>query len=189
MGTGFDCASKGEIKKIRDLGVSPSRIIYAHPSKPISHLKEAEKYGVDLMTFDSISELHKNKEYYPNARLVLRIRCDAEIAQCPLGMKFGLQPEKAPELLAVAQELGLNVVGVSFHVGSGCQEPAVFLRAIREARGVFDVAKNYGFNMTLLDIGGGFPGNHGNTLDDVSNYVNQALMQYFPDENEVEVFI
>ena len=69
-------------------------------------------------------------------RLVIRIRCDAEVAQCLLGMKFGVLPDQVPSLLKEAQLLGLNIVGVSFHVGSGCQEPPVFLRAIREARKV-----------------------------------------------------
>lgn len=39
LGTGFDCASKGEINKVLDLGVPPSRIIFAHPAKPKSHLR------------------------------------------------------------------------------------------------------------------------------------------------------
>ena len=39
LGAGFDCASKEEIKTMVDLGVSPERIIYAHPAKPMSHLK------------------------------------------------------------------------------------------------------------------------------------------------------
>ncbi|OCH83545.1 hypothetical protein OBBRIDRAFT_840446 [Obba rivulosa] len=32
LGTGFDCASNGEISQVLRLGVDPSRIIYAHPS-------------------------------------------------------------------------------------------------------------------------------------------------------------
>ena len=38
LGTGFDCASKAEMRQVLDLGVSPDRIIYAHPCKPASHL-------------------------------------------------------------------------------------------------------------------------------------------------------
>lgn len=51
---------------------------------------------------------------------------------------------------------GVNVF--SFHVGNGCEEPEAYTAAIREARYVFDQAKEYGFDMKLLDIGGGFPG-------------------------------
>ena len=39
LGGGFDCASKNEIATILDLGVDPSRIIYAHTCKQISHIE------------------------------------------------------------------------------------------------------------------------------------------------------
>jgi hypothetical protein len=42
-------------------------------------------------------------------------------ARCPLGLKYGCDPAEAPRLLKSAAELGLAVVGVSFHVGSGCK--------------------------------------------------------------------
>ena len=39
LGGGFDCASKNEIATILDLGVDPSRIIYAQTCKQISHIE------------------------------------------------------------------------------------------------------------------------------------------------------
>lgn len=46
-------------------------------------------------------------------RLVLRIRCDAKVAQCPLGEKFGCDPvEDAPVLIQLAKSLNLNVSGI-----------------------------------------------------------------------------
>ena len=39
LGGGFDCASKNEIATVLDLGVDPSRIIYARTCKQISHIK------------------------------------------------------------------------------------------------------------------------------------------------------
>ncbi len=33
LGTGFDCASKGEVEMMLNMGVHPSRIIFAHPCK------------------------------------------------------------------------------------------------------------------------------------------------------------
>lgn len=39
LGTGFDCASKSEIRSVLELGVDPSSIIYANPCKQKSHLK------------------------------------------------------------------------------------------------------------------------------------------------------
>ncbi|KAK3861728.1 hypothetical protein Pcinc_032344 [Petrolisthes cinctipes] len=182
MGTGFDCASKNEIQKVLQLGVDPSHIIYAHPCKPASHLRHAAKQNISLMTFDNEVELHKIKAYYPQAKLVIRIRCDALDCAIPLGIKFGVYPEDAGALLAVARDLDLNIVGVSFHVGSGCREPQVFSRAIAAAKRVFEEAQDLGFNLNLLDIGGGFLGLGDNLLDEVAEVVNNALEEYFPED-------
>ena len=39
LGTGFDCASRSEIRSVLELGVDPSSIIYANPCKQKSHLR------------------------------------------------------------------------------------------------------------------------------------------------------
>lgn len=101
--------------------------------------------------------------------LVIRIRCDAVETQCPLGIKYGCDPlTEAPALMALARDLDLSIVGVSFHVGSGCNEPAAFRRAIATAAAIFRLGQQLGFmGMYLLNIGGGFPGNKNTSLDKV----------------------
>ena len=59
---------QNELSLILDLGVTPDRIIFANPCKMVSHLKFAADKGVSLMTFDTLSELHKTKEYFPEAK-------------------------------------------------------------------------------------------------------------------------
>lgn len=115
---------------------------------------------------------------------MLRIRCEAEEAQCPLGKKFGCDPVlEAPKLLKVAQGLGMNVMGISFHVGSGCRDYPIYYKAIGICKTLFEEAESLGFNMSLLDIGGGFPGDNDKNIDDVSVLVNQGLEAYFADKN------
>ncbi len=57
-------------------------------------------------------------------------------ARVPLGLKYGAEMADVPSLLATAKQLGLDVVGVSFHVGSACKNLAVFGDAIGNARQV-----------------------------------------------------
>ncbi|XP_037085984.1 ornithine decarboxylase-like [Pollicipes pollicipes] len=180
LGAGFDCASKGEIQAVLEMDVAANRIIFANPCKQASHVRYAAARDVDLMTFDNEAELHKVKAIMPEARLVLRIRVDAERAQCMLGDKFGAAPADAPSLLKLAVALHLDVVGVSFHVGSGCREFAVYDRAIRAARVVFDQAAELGLALTLLDLGGGFAGDRGQTLDEAARHIGGALDACFP---------
>ncbi|XP_050671506.1 ornithine decarboxylase 1-like isoform X1 [Leptidea sinapis] len=179
LGAGFDCASKAEIQLVTSIGVKPERIIFANPAKMASHIRYAGAVGAKLMTFDSQTELHKIKKYCPDARLVVRIRCDAAAAQCPLGIKFGCEPLiEAPRLIKLANVLNLNVVGVSFHGGSGANECAVFARGIALANNLFELAERLGAPMSLLDIGGGFSGHTGASLHEVSRVINSALQLF-----------
>lgn len=182
LGAGFDCASKAEIELITTLGIEPERIIFANPAKMASHIRYSSAVGVDCMTFDSETELVKIKQYMPHAQLVIRIRCDAESAQCPLGIKFGCDPvTEAPRLLKLAAVLGLEVMGVSFHVGSGAMETAVYARAIALCRAMFGIAASVGHaRMRLLDLGGGFPGGSDTDIYEVAQVINSALEEHFP---------
>uniref|UniRef100_A0A2K6K7X0 Ornithine decarboxylase n=1 Tax=Rhinopithecus bieti TaxID=61621 RepID=A0A2K6K7X0_RHIBE len=148
VGTGFDCASKTEIQ------VPPERIIYANPCKQVSQTKYAANNGVQMMTFHSEFELMKVARAHPKAKLVLRIATDDSKAVCCLSVKFGATLRNSRLLLEWAKELNIDVVGVSFHVGSGCTDTETFVQAISDARCVFDTGAKVGFSMYLLDIGG-----------------------------------
>ena len=112
LGTGFDCASRAEIEQVLGLGVSPNRIIFANPCKMKSHIEFARDNNVAMMTFDDEHEMIKIKDLYPEAKLILRILPPPTKAQCNLGCKYGITPERAPALLMKSKELGMNLIGV-----------------------------------------------------------------------------
>ncbi|CAJ0823375.1 4739_t:CDS:2 [Entrophospora sp. SA101] len=181
LGTGFDCASKSEIQTILDLGVDPSRIIYANPCKQASFIRFASEHKVKMMTFDNVEELYKIKNFFPDAQLVLRILTDDSKSLCKLGLKFGASLDSVELLLQTAKDLDLNVIGVSFHVGSGCYDENAFVDAVYRAKYVFDKALNYGFNFTLLDVGGGFSHVHQSVT------LSSAIDRHFPVETNVRI--
>jgi len=96
---------------------------------------------------------------------------------CRLSLKFGAALDTAEELLSCAKELGLNVVGVSFHVGSGASDPLAFWKAVKDARLVFDQASFHGFKMHTLDVGGGFCGD---TFEGMAVVLCEALEEFMP---------
>lgn len=178
LGTGFDCASKAEIEQVLNLNVDPSRIIYAQPCKTNSYLRYVKNNGVRQMTFDNTDELRKIARLYPDAELFLRILTDDSSSMCRLSLKFGASLDSTDELLALANELGLNVVGVSFHVGSGASDPCAFLKAVQDAHIVFQQAASHGFSLKTLDVGGGFCSD--NTFEEMAGVLRAALDEYFP---------
>jgi ornithine decarboxylase len=159
LGAGFDCASQREIQTIVELGVAPDRIIFANPCKQTSFIKYAYKHGVDYMTFDNEFEVHKMRENHPNAKAVLRIVTNDANAVCRLSNKFGANMDTSFELIELSHKLGLDLAGISFHVGCNQLSPETFTEAIRNARILFDFAREkFGIRMHFLDIGGGYPG-------------------------------
>ncbi|MCJ1281991.1 Ornithine decarboxylase [Xylographa opegraphella] len=177
LGTGFDCASKAEIDLILRAGVDPSRIIYAQPCKTKSYIRHAAQQGVKQMTFDNADELYKTKALFPDAELFLRILTDDSSSLCRLSLKFGASLDCTEELLKLAHSLELNVVGVSFHVGSGASDPQSFVKAVQDSRTVFDQAANIGYNLKTLDVGGGFSSD---TFEEMASVLSEALDEYFP---------
>lgn len=187
LGANFDCASKAEIQQILGSGYAASRIIYANPTKMKGHINYAKSVGVDLMTFDNSHELQKIAESFPGARLVLRIITDDSHSICKFSTKFGAPLNQTKNLLTRAKELGLNVVGVSFHVGSGCMSTESFACAIKSAHKVFQEAKEIGYNLNLLDLGGGWPGTDfdGITFSSIANYIRPIIDDLFPSDVEI----
>ncbi|KAF8150621.1 ornithine decarboxylase [Crassisporium funariophilum] len=203
LGTGFDCASLGEIHlALAAMGPDASamnelsrvqRIIFASPCKFKSHINGARKLDVRTSTFDNIDELEKIARLYPTMQLVIRILADDSHSRWPLGRKFGAHMNFVPALLQKAKKLDLNVIGVSFHVGSSCNDSAVFADSIWRARQVFDIAKEVGYTFTLLDIGGGFEDKlnlqTGQCLfEENARVITRAIEEHFPAENQPKGF-
>jgi ornithine decarboxylase len=159
------------------MDIDPERIIYAQPCKTNSYVRYAASQGVKKMTFDNTDELYKVKKLFPDAELFLRISTDDSSSLCRLSLKFGAAMDTTNELLTLAKELGLNVVGVSFHVGSGASDPCAFWRAVQDARTVFNQAQSIGFNMQTLDVGGGFSGE---TFEGMAAVLREALDEHMP---------
>lgn len=178
LGANFDCASKNEIERVLALGFDPSRIIYANPCKTNSFIRYACEKKVNLTTVDNAQELYKLRKFHPETRLLIRIITDDESAQCRLSTKFGCSVDVAVyELLPLCVELGLDVAGVAFHVGSGAKCFKAFVKAIRDARRIFDAGTELGLQLNVLDIGGGF---ERETFAEAALVVNQSLDKFFP---------
>ena len=197
MGCGFDCASRMEFDQVIGLGVSADRIIFANPCKSPMHLSAAARSGVNTMTFDCVEEVDKIAELHPSAELVLRIATDVDSgARCRLTTKYGARANHWAPCFERALARGLKVVGISFHVGSGGANALSFAKAIASARKAFDMGVGYGFNLNLLDIGGGFPGDPDHEDDGdqgptsfgvIGTSVREALDTCFPAGSGVRV--
>ncbi|CAL7944390.1 unnamed protein product [Xylocopa violacea] len=182
MNVGFDCASVAEIQAVMEHGVPADQIIFANPTKWCAHIKFAKKMNVQKMTVDSEMEILKISNYFPEAKIVIRIRCDAEKSLIPLGVKFGCDPgDEAVQLIHLTKRLGLKLWGFSFHVGSLSDELNAYSRGITMCKRLIDVAKSIGCDeVQLIDIGGGFSGDSRHSIDKVASIINDAIQNIDP---------
>jgi ornithine decarboxylase len=187
LGCNFDCASENEIKTIIEITADPSRIIFANPCKMSSQIRYARANDVDLMTFDCEEELYKIKLYHPYGKLILRLAVDDSKSLCKFNKKFGCRVEQVDELLRIAKTLKLDIMGFSFHVGSGCSSAENFYEAIRDCRSATEIASSIGFHINTIDIGGGFPGvDRTIRFEDIARRVNDGIDEFFGDMPNVQ---
>ena len=144
LGANFDCASENEMRAVIEITKDPSRIIFANPVKMTSQIRYARSNDVDLMTFDCEEELYKIKLFHPYAKLILRLAVDDTKSKCQFNKKFGCRLHQVESLLTIAKTLKLNVVGFSFHVGSGCSSAESFYEALRDCKKATETATAMG---------------------------------------------
>ncbi|MCZ7395118.1 MAG: type III PLP-dependent enzyme [Candidatus Methanoperedens sp.] len=205
MGASFDVASFPEFMLVHDnIKHLPEKerqdfiwdkIIYANTIKPAEVLAKLNEYKI-LVTFDNVEELRKIKKHAPDVGLVLRIRVPNTGSMVELSSKFGAHPGEAVDLIAEAVNLGLGVEGISFHVGSQCNNFDNYSQALNFASSIFKEAelRNYqigfvdreGKKRKVLDIGGGFPVKYTpdvKSFSALSEILNSEIRRLFPNDD------
>jgi ornithine decarboxylase len=197
VGSSFDVASMAEFHTVHDLikdlpdkerqDFIWDKIIYAHPIKALETLRQLDPYK-PLVTYDNYDEVRKIARHAPHAGLALRLRVPNTGSMVELSSKFGALPGEAVDLIAYAHNNGLTVEGLSFHVGSQCTNPQNYVQAINLCAGVFAEARSRGFELKLLDIGGGFPAQYDDSVpsfEALAKTINSELDRLFPSPIEI----
>lgn len=162
---GIDVASGGELKVALDAGMAPAHISFAGPGKSVAELAQAVAAGVQIHA-ESERELgllaRIGADLGIAPQVVIRVNPDFELKGSGMRMgggakQFGIDAEDMPRVLALSQQLGLDVLG--FHIFSGSQ--SLKAEAIAEAQTqTFALARELAQHCVqpprVLNIGGGF---------------------------------
>jgi ornithine decarboxylase len=185
LGSGFEVASVGELEKVLSLGVPPERIISSNPVKPEEFIDFAFRSGVNRFAVDSFAEVEKIARVAPRSRVYVRITVPNEGSDWPLSRKFGTDPDTALEILELAKDKGLVPVGITFHVGSQCNNLRNWFIAIRDASYLWERAREKGIRLMVLNMGGGIPVRYmyeALRIEDIAYYVRGLIRKYFPSQ-------
>jgi len=197
IGASFDVASFPEFmivyENIKNLGEKErqdfiwDKIIYANTIKREETLRELDPYK-PLVTYDNIDELTKIKTHCPHAGLVLRIRVPNTGSMVELSSKFGAHPGEAVDLILEAFKIGLVVEGISFHVGSQCNNFENYIQALQLSASILKEAETRGHKINILDIGGGFPVKYNSKVKSfktLAKKLNAEIDRLFPKTMEI----
>ena len=192
LGVGFDVASKNEIDIVKGYVNSIDNVIYANPYKESSSIQYARSMDVDTTVFDSEYELYKIKLYHPNSKLLIRMKVDDKASMCKFSEKFGVDMDEVKNLLELAKNMNLNVIGCCFHVGSGCGDAEQYYSALKVVKMVFDLGREVGLDMNMIDIGGGFTGLHDDKSVDflrmIKKNIDKGLEEFFSGDFYIDKF-
>jgi len=172
-GINYDCASRGEINQILDLGINNNNIIYANPYKNQIDINYAISKNIPLTVVDSTNELNKLRN--KNIDTLIRVKVNDKDSLMPFSSKFGANFEETIDILKLAKKYNMNISGFSFHVGSGCYNPNQYYDAVKMIYDIIIKTKKLNHNHTIIDIGGGFNGEDDKAFIEQADKINKAL--------------
>jgi diaminopimelate decarboxylase len=166
LGAGADVVSEGELKRARQAGIPPERIMFSGVGKTARELALAVEQGILCVNVESEPELELLSEIASSkgARAPISIRVNpdvdarthAKIATGKSENKFGIPLSQAREVYARAAKLpGIRVTGVDMHIGSQITELQPFGDAFALLSEFVRVLRADGHTIDHVDLGGG----------------------------------
>ena len=184
----FDVASINEVRLIKTL-FKNAQIFFMNPVKSRLAIKEAYfNYGVrnfSLDTFEELEKIVKVTNFANDLNLHLRISISSDFAKINLSKKFGVDGNKAKELLKKIKNYA-EKIGVSFHPGSQCMNPNAYKFAIKKMASLIKESK---LKIDFLNIGGGFPSKYPNMqpqpLNKYFNVIKNEFSKHFKKNSKI----
>lgn len=190
LGAGADIVSAGELFRWQKAGGAANKVVFSGVGKSEAEMKAAITAGIDVFNVESAEEMDAlgrvAQEMKAAVYIALRVNPDVDPQTHPYistGLKqnkFGVPMAEARPLLKHAKEIGLNVAGVDFHIGSQLTKTSPFTDAIAVLVKLVDELADDGINLDHVDIGGGLGIDYGKgeTIVSPAEYgaaVEQAL--------------
>ena len=188
-GCDFECVSPGEVEWLQAVipGLDLDRILFTPNFAPRDEYEWAFDKGL-LVTLDNLYPLQAWPELFAGRRILVRMdpgqgRGHHEhVKTAGVHSKFGVPLFEVDELQRLTQQVGVDVVGVHAHSGSGVQDPEAWRSVAVQLVGI---AQRFP-QVTAIDLGGGIgvaekPGDRAfdlERLDALLGEVRESYPQY-----------
>ncbi len=168
QGAGFDIVSGGELARVQAAGAEMSKVVFSGVGKTDAEINEAIAAGIKLFNVESEAEFENISRLAGAAgrkvRAALRINPDVydpkthdKTATGRKETKFGVDIDRAEAFFdKYGRDENVTLDGIDLHIGSPIYSPEPYVRAITKALELIDTLRTKGFEINLLDLGGGY---------------------------------
>ena len=167
QGSGFDIVSGGELYRVLQAGGDPAKIVYAGVGKTDAEIIEALNAGIAYFNIESEAELEnlirlaKEKGKKPNVALRVNPDVDPETHRYTTTgkkeTKFGVDIERAQKVFRdYGRDKSIRLCAIHIHLGSAGHTVEPYIEAIKKVLGLIEKLRAEGFEIKVLDIGGGY---------------------------------
>jgi ornithine decarboxylase len=136
-----------------------------------------------MFATDSEEDIRNIATFAPGSKIYVRIIMEeSPTADWPLSRKFGCHSDMAYELLGLAQSLGLEPFGISFHVGSQQRDNGQWDDALAKTKYLLSSLKEEkNISLKMINMGGGFPASYIQPTNDLNEYATE-IHKYLTDD-------
>ncbi|MFC1521945.1 diaminopimelate decarboxylase [Elusimicrobiota bacterium] len=167
LGLGVEAVSRGEILRALKTGFKPQDIIYNGNGKTREEISLCLDNGINLLNADALDQLELIEEVASikkmPVRILLRVKPPVKPATHPrlaVGAKrskFGFAMVEIKSALHLFNTFKYTqLVGIHLHFGSQMLNAKAFLLTARFAAGLYRTLTNSGWNIQIINLGGGF---------------------------------
>ncbi|NBP51840.1 MAG: diaminopimelate decarboxylase, partial [Actinobacteria bacterium] len=167
LGSGMDVVSGGELFRALAAGARPETIVFAGVGKRDDEIAAALDAGIFLLNVESEEEFGNIARIAAargaQCRCALRINPDVDprthrfTTTGTKETKFGVDIERARAFFrAYGRDPHARLVGLHLHIGSPVYETRPYVEAVTKALALRADLLAEGFEVSVLDVGGGF---------------------------------
>lgn len=183
---GFDCASQKEIEQVLHIGFeNKPGIVFAQPCKSFEAMAYCEKHQIARTVVDCVEEVEKLRDANWSGEILIRLAVPDAGSKQPFSAKFGATLSETSDILRALKDASLRFSGFSFHVGSECMNPYQYYTALTMCSATDKIAKSFGYETRVIDIGGGFLPDE-SLFHHVGTAVQDGCRDFFSKRNDIE---
>ena len=169
LGSSLEVVSEGELRRGLMAGFKGEQIVFTGVGKSVREIEFALESGIYQFNVESLPELERIEEVARRmdrqATVIFRLNpgmaeaaAYEKISTGGERDKFGITDRRVFEGYKMAADMAhVNAVGVSIHIGSQISKVEKFEQAFAKLPSLVHELRDQGYEVSRLDIGGGFP--------------------------------